>query len=264
MKRVVLLTTLWRRHALERFVLGYYRDWELPGIELLRVAVGSEGKASKGRAIDNGWTYVEAANCPLSMKHQAGFDAVRELDPDYVVLINSDDLLSKNYFAAVTGACAPDDVLALADLWFLDLRSSLVALGYFPGYRQTKVKGVRSGVFERDNLTLGAGRCFGRVALDEVDWQLWVEDIDRGLDGSCADRLLAAAGKQIQAHSMSELGVFAMDVKSGVNLWNFKDYKYGSVLRGGAVESVLASHGMAGILRISDCGFRNELCGDGT
>ena len=87
--RVEILTCLWRRHQLADIVLRHYaavRDALAGTLTLGITAVGSEGAQSRDLAERHGAHYVEHANSPLGAKWNVGLRAVRELQPDAVVI----------------------------------------------------------------------------------------------------------------------------------------------------------------------------------
>lgn len=243
--RIALVTTLWKRHELERRVLRYFAELPMldPGKvdDWIGIAVGSEGAKSEAVARDYGWEYVEHSNNPLTFKTQAGVYAAREFEPDYVVLINSDDVLSFNFLEAVTQACPPDGALGLTSLWFWCTLTKRLA--FFSGYHQHQR--TRRGLYARNNRTLGTGRTFGRELLERVNWKLWAVEKNSGVDRACDTHLYNVLGEQsIQAYSMEELGVWAMDIKTKTNIWPLRRYKCSSILDGDAMTAVLQLMGL--------------------
>ncbi len=50
-----IIMPIWRRHRLASLVMHYHRQLELPDIDIIGVAVGSEGAVSEKIAKDAGW-----------------------------------------------------------------------------------------------------------------------------------------------------------------------------------------------------------------
>jgi hypothetical protein len=102
MPRITVTTAVWQRHDLTNYVLSKYhalqKNSKLTGVELSLVAVGSEGAVSKKICESNGFTYVEAPNMPLNEKWMVAVNKTKETNPDALLFVNSDDVVSQNYF----------------------------------------------------------------------------------------------------------------------------------------------------------------------
>jgi len=214
---IVLLTAVWKRHSLTKFVLKRYGDIKeriSDRFDLRLIAVGSEGNVSKELCEQCGFEYFEFPNLPLNHKWQHGLEQARKSNPDAVVIAGSDDLLSENYFEIIYAKSQEDDCLVgLNDLYFWD--DKLDCLWYWEGY----AKGTMAGGIDRHNEPIGLGRCFSRRVLEKCDWELWPkrERLNSGLDISCA-RHLGQLDIKYRAYKMSELDVSGMDIKAAQNL----------------------------------------------
>jgi hypothetical protein len=217
--RIGLLTCLWRRPELTDFVLAHYAGVRkrLAGtLELVPVAVGSEGAASRVMAERHGFTYVEHPNQPLSDKWNAGLAPLRAAKVDAVFIIGSDDLVNDRAFL-VYGTLLRRGLkfLGVQDLQFLDLAT--MRLVHWQGYT-----GKRAGE------PVGLARCIHRDYLEAADWRLWESGLDRGLDYSMVVRLHPLLGDAARMNERGLLrcddhGIAAVDVKSGYNMWAFED-----------------------------------------
>lgn len=198
--RVGILTTLWQRHDLERVVLNYYADLDTPGIELVPLAVGSEGAASKRVADEAGWSYLEAPNTPLGAKHQAGLTEFKKSDVWGVIVIGSDDLLTRDYFRWLRGHIETGaEVFSLRGCFFYD--------------------GDTGEVVRSPRFLPGAGRYFSRSLLDRVGWRVWPDDRERYLDGAADE--VARQGRPWRFMHCGDDGVAILDIKAGTNMWDF-------------------------------------------
>jgi len=210
-----VLTTLWRRPALTAVTLRHYAGLRADlaeHIDLRLLAVGSEGEVSRAPAERHGWQYVEHANRPLGAKHNALLDVVRDSgEADAVLIIGSDDFLAADYVLR----CASDiasgaAVVGLADLAFLDAARGRAVR--WPGYVGTL----------REGEPVGAGRCISRRALEAVNWRLWDDHLDSGLDGSMWARLCAVRSLgRVVVHRLAD-GYPAFDVKASDNIVGFE------------------------------------------
>ncbi|MCP5368547.1 MAG: hypothetical protein H6907_09500 [Hyphomicrobiales bacterium] len=242
MARIAVFTALWKRPSLSAYVL---ERWAVTaGDRVSLFAVGSEGAASRALAEEHGFTYFEAPNRPLSLKWQHLLRRVREAGPwDYVIRADSDDLFSADFAEAIVEACPADGACGLADIWVYDLARN--ALGYFPGAFHDGQGGHDPRYYRK---AMGTGRCFSAGLLDLVDWTLWDEEIEQGLDGSL-DQRLDGFNRRLALVSMRELGVFAVDVKTPANIWSFDDMRITSRLDGTAADSVLSAWGLGDLRR---------------
>ena len=215
--RIAVLTCLWRRPELTDVVLAHNARLAAAVtdvVDLTVVAVGSEGRATRDLAARHGAAYVEHGNEPLGAKWNAGLRAVEARRPDAVLVVGSDDLVCEQlvrHYAALIRAGAR--YVALLDGWFLDLTTRRAA--YWPGYG-----------WSRPREPVGMARCVHRDWLDELGWELWAPELNRGLDASMTRRLaplMAREPRGVELLRAARHGLVALDVKSGPtdNLWSF-------------------------------------------
>lgn len=186
--RILAVMPLWRRPALTRLIL---RQWNAQiqrlradgRVDLHLLCIGSEGAASvelvSGYA--NSMSYMEHRNYPLNQKWNAGIQLARTMNPDAVVIVGSDDLLSDALWLAYADKLARgEEAFGLLDLWFFDI--STQRLGYWPGYSQDSA---------RFGESVGLGRCYSRSVLNQLDWLLWDYPPAKNtvLDGNSTARL---------------------------------------------------------------------------
>jgi hypothetical protein len=218
---MVLLTCVFMRPELTNVVLGAYdniRRFLAPELDLRLLAVGSEGMESRRLCERHGFDYVEFPNTPLSHKWNAGVRAAQEYDPDGLVIVGSDDLMSAGVFPAYGQKLQNGlDLFGLTDLYFFDAASG--RLGYWAGYGKAPDGG--------DGDPIGCGLCFSRALLERTDWRLWPEEpgYDSLLDGA-ALRFLEGHGFSPVSLTMEELGIRAVDIKVGPNITPFDRYDY--------------------------------------
>ena len=220
-----MLTCVWQRRELTRAVLGHYQrlQRQLEGeLDLQLLAVGSEGPQSRQLCETRGFQYVEHANSPLSHKWNAGVQAARALDPDALVIIGSDDLLSGGLLRTYALKLEQGfDFFGFRDLYFLDLATA--RLGYWRGYEaSTDAIAVDSPV--------GCGRCFSRELLNKTGWRLWPRhpQVDRFLD-LVAFHYLDLFGIRPSIWTLEALRGAAVDIKSDKNINYFENFQYESM-----------------------------------
>jgi hypothetical protein len=168
---IAILTPIWGRHELVRLAqhqLAIASD----GLDVERWIVGSEGKMSSRLAAKCGAQYVEAPNLPLGRKVNIGLRRLRRYDG--VLAIGSDDLLTAGAMRRMIEH--PDaDICGFLDCYrYIPSRDQLL---YWPGYDG-----------ERKGETAGC-RYYGRRLLELLEWQLWDEKRNSGLDGSAMARI---------------------------------------------------------------------------
>jgi len=170
------------------------------------VIVGSREENRK-LAEKEGCIYVEHPNSPLSLKYQAGIDKVRTLDPDYVLLMGSDDLLSPLYCEKMISEYK--EGLIGTSVWYVARKKD-------GKYQLLKV----SYTHRKDPI--GSGRILSRETLDKLDWKLYRDRRDKGLDGSVASTLMKEG---IKVFSVEVNNAICMSVKGGWRtLSSWEDY----------------------------------------
>ena len=220
-RTVALITAVWKRHELTDLVLNRFKSIKneiADEINLELIAVGSEGTASRQLCEKHGFTYIEQDNMPLNRKYNAASRLAKTFNPDAVYRIDSDDWITSN---AITNSLKMIDeghsAVGLLDLYFMDLVS--FRLGRWPGYGFLN-HANRRWAWKNKGKTVGVGRCFSRKLMDELDWEIWDQELElsKWLDTNCDERL-KKRGHKIKGFSMKQLQTFAMDIKgSGENI----------------------------------------------
>lgn len=201
-KRITIVTAIYGRHDLCSITMYYYRKLQQNSKhDITLLAVGSEGIKSGALCDTYGWNYCEYENQPLSQKFNHLFAEAEKTNPDLVILVGSDDLVSEsiiNWYADNVPNSYPH-LVGLKDLYFYDIQQEVAY--YFSGYPPPSPR------------TIGAGRCFSRHILDKMFFRLWADEkVNRGLD-SCSTRQMARKGINEVAYTMEQLGGIAVDIK---------------------------------------------------
>ncbi|WP_413166730.1 tetratricopeptide repeat protein [Capilliphycus salinus ALCB114379] len=237
--KIVIYTCVWRRPELTRIVLSYYSHLkkELSGkIQLELLAVGSEGNVSRKLCEDCGFDYIEYANKPLSAKWEHGINRCADYDPDGVIIVGSDDLISQNLIEFYDSQLKNNMVFCgLKDGYFFDVSKENLILwtGYNVVADPTRV-----------GETIGMGRCLSRILLDKLGFSIWKGlDINQGLDGAMTQTLFQLGLQMLDYNNcvvanvdnhevkighcgfeMAEIGGCAVDLKFAENLTTFDRY----------------------------------------
>jgi len=240
--RAALLTTMWRRPKVTDYVLRHYHKMQAElaaDMELILLAVGSEGGVSRELAEKNNFKYLEFSNSPLNRKYNAGFLWAKAYHPQMVFFVDSDAVITKEYFKAMKVKSKSKAVVGLLDYYFLNLRTE--QLGYWSGYP----KGFRYGD------VIGPGRCFSKRVLDKISWQIQpdVQRTKSGNDWNCRKRLLSF-GIKIKGYRMAHIGCFGMDIKTDDNIYKWDKIKFAKIIDGNEVTKLLGKLGLTDTLNI--------------
>lgn len=217
-RRLVLATTVWKRRDLTDIVLRHYRriQEELASrMDLTLLAVGSEGAASRDLCERNGFDYIETENEPVTYKWNAVVRHARSFDPEGVILVNSDDVVSVGLFEAYLERLSEgSDFFGLRDAFIFDVPTA--TLGRWPGYEVSHMQ-------YRVGEPAGCARCFSRRLLHATDWRLWpaVPPRNSKMDFWCT-QFVALFGFEPEALTMASLGVEAVQLKTDVNITPFE------------------------------------------
>ena len=236
--KLVAVMPIWKRPLLTSIVLRQWHEQihRLRGqIELHLICVGSEGKASS--ALLSGYTdvmsYVEHANDPLNRKWSAGVEVAKYMNPDGLMIVGSDDLLSDSLFLAWKEKLSLGlNVFGLKDLYFFD--ASAIHLKHWPGYGPGRLP-------HREGEPVGLARCYSRHAMQTIDWQLWPYNPQRNnsLDFASMARL-RKFGFEADVFTLAELGAKAVDIKTDEGIITFERIPFDTQVFGQAALDYLA------------------------
>ncbi|MFA6571284.1 MAG: hypothetical protein WCT77_08610, partial [Bacteroidota bacterium] len=135
----------------------------------------------------------------------------KKFNPDGVVVIGSDDILSEDIFTEIYAKTNEKSI------GFLDayIYSSLTKeLYYFSGYNKSHF---------RYKEPCGGGRYFSKKLLNKVDWSLWhsLVDKDSSLDYLCISNLNAI---NVKIKGIELKNMFMVDIKSEQNITPFTSF----------------------------------------
>ena len=208
--KIVIGTLLWKRHAVFRAWAEALIDVATAPYEV--VVAGSEGEASRELVESYGFHYLETPNRPLGAKANARLEACRELEPDFVILCGSDDIVSAKTFAYYRERADEGvDEVTINDIYYINAHTGAVV--YSCGY-----------IDSRRGEPVAPWRMLSAAMCEALGWNAWDPDERLFLDTHSAKRL-----KQIP-HSehrifIRDQSLFVCDIKSRVNLtpWEIRD-----------------------------------------
>ena len=209
--KIVLATMIWKRHEVFKIwaqqVLALQNDYPL--IDILALVAGSEGKRSQNLVHSYGFYYIETPNQPLGNKANLRLKACKNLQPDYVLFLGSDDIVSAKAFGYILARINEGfEQISSTDLYYYDTASKRVI--YSAGY-----------INHRAGEPMAVGRCVSARVLDALDWRLWKKTTRRGLDGSARDRLESIFHRR-HVYRHKDAGGMVLDIKNEDNITLFK------------------------------------------
>lgn len=148
-----------------------------------RIVVGSLGEDGVV-AKACGAEYYEFANKPLGAKWQHGITQAKKHNPDAVLICGSDDWLTEDWIEHYWPL-----IQAGADLAG---RSRWVACNV--GTQKTVFMGFK---YSQDIEPIGPGRMFSGRFLDRIGWNLFIPNVNSGLDRDSAEAVKKVSGRII-------------------------------------------------------------------
>lgn len=201
--RIGILTALWQRRELARVVMTHHANLQIPDVELVPLAVGSEGKASRDLAHECGYHYVAARNHPVSDKLNKGMQAFASAGVDAVVVTDSDDLLNAAYFEHVAGKIAEgNELIELRGIYFYSA--------------------ITDDLVYADAWSTGVGRCFSSSLLRRRRWTGWQPGMNKMLNSGQQVPLIQWANPRAWVPDLRKTEIRVVDIKTGHNIWTFE------------------------------------------
>ena len=239
--KILILIPIWKRPDITEICfsgldrLRSHRD----NVEVLTV-ISEEGYRSRCNNHKIDYTFFE--NQPLGRKKNHGLKIALERDWDYLIELNSDDVI-KNELLDIYDTLT-DDYLALRNFCFLDSKTlslkqveSKTAYGIARRYSRKAVESCKvKKVRVKKSCISGGGALIegmekdvkpyiaedleksGYVEILEEGIKLWNDEASAGMDNFSNIRLNENGYKCRQVFTDEPL---AVDIKSDVNIWKF-------------------------------------------
>tara|TARA_B100001248_G_C27395864_1_gene465501 strand:- start:2835 stop:3701 length:867 start_codon:yes stop_codon:yes gene_type:complete len=166
-ENVVCLIGIWERLELVKINIDLLKKQTMPCKILLIVS----SQKDKQFAIQNKVDWIYTDNKPLGRKWQIGLDECKKYNPNAVLINGSDDLLSTNWVKTCYHYIHNKqfDIVGKSNWYLLDLIE----------------KKPYKLMYKNANILLGAGRMISRNILDQINWNLFPLNLNRGLDNHC-------------------------------------------------------------------------------
>lgn len=177
--------------------------------DIYTVIVGDESNKKSFLQHGTNGKYLEYPNNPIGAKWNYGLSVLKNVEFDYLIISGSDDVFSQ-------------------DLWdwykTLDVHYAGVLDFYFMDWQTKRIKYNEGFRANRIGEPHGAGRALHRNVLDALQWKLWDDDLNIGLDGSMTEKLKLLKGLTSKFIRLEQHGFIALDIKTDENLHSINEY----------------------------------------
>lgn len=191
-KKIIVLSAMHGRNDTVKYCLD-----KMPFVDVVMIySTDQDGEFLKGQDV---FASGQFENDPLSFKWNAGVMSIEQLDFDAVILLGSDDYIDTNFLQYVKDNIEGHDMICFTDIYFEDDGLEY----YWSGY-----EGTRKGE------PTGAGKVYTKEFLKRINWNLFHEARNRGLDGVSWRRCKEANAK-IHKTTLKENNLLLVDVKDG-------------------------------------------------
>lgn len=210
--RIAFVTGIWKRdNIFEIFAEGIkLLKKEFKEVEIQCFVAGSEGAKSEKLVKKHKFEYVEIANTPLGIKFNMAALVARKWNPDFCMMLGSDDLISPDLFSRyLINAQKNVDYSYITDCFFYDTISGKAS--YWGGYTKPFNKGHAAGI----------GRMLSARLMQAMSWQPWLNDRLHDLLDTSMDMKLKRILHTREEIRAADSGC-ALDIKSSVNMTPFK------------------------------------------
>ena len=180
------------------------------------VIIDSENSNRELFADDERFEYYNYSNQPLSNKWNFGCKMLRETDFDYVFILGSDDIIDNNVFMLYHENMDKNfDVIGMLDVYLFDIKQ--LKAYYWGGYPKKH---------KRFGESIGMGRCLSKKILENLNYQLWEDDLNKALDRSMMKKIQSLSQSiNISSNYFRIKGVgIACDIKSDSNISKLEDF----------------------------------------
>lgn len=193
--KIIVLSCMHGRQNTVKYCLN-----KMPFIDKIMIY----SKDSDGEFLDSTDVFAKAKykNSPLSFKWNAAMKTLEDVDFDGVILLGSDDYIDKKFLRFAQDNINNYDMIGFKDLYF----ESNNDMYYWGGYLNRR-RGEPSG----------AGKIYNKSFLERINYNLFNEAREKGLDGLSWRKVKQSNAKTLIT-SLKENDLFLCDVKDGKGL----------------------------------------------
>lgn len=207
--KVIVFTPVWKRpEILKIWAKGVQRlqEYAPEYVDIQPLCIVSD-QEDADLVSSFGFNMVWSENKPLGKKHNAGLEYLRNKEFDYILQLGSDDLITSEYLNYSYSAMEKGlDLFGVTKLYFVEPK--LEKACYF-------------SLTTHQSTLIGAGRFISHKAIKKLNYKLWPDGINRGLDMTSQNNL-ALIGVAPEIINTSSICV--LDVKSEVNIWSYDTF----------------------------------------
>lgn len=198
--KILVFLALWKRPKItELCFMGLNRLRQHPDFDIQVLAVASEPEMIP-LCEKYSVNVVTHTNLPVGKKKNFGLQAAKSFEFDYLMEIGSDTLILNE---------------------LLDDYKSMIGVHHFFGISDCAFICSETKACRRVGgaSTYGGGRMISRAALQAMDFKIWPDEYNKGLDNASV-RKLAMGGFWYQQVKKREIPM-VFDIKSEENIWKF-------------------------------------------
>ena len=222
--KILIYLALWKRPQITELCFkGLNRLRQHPDFDIQVLAVASEQEMIPLCEKYNVHV-VTHSNLPLGKKKNFGLQAARSFKFDYLMEIGSDTIILN----------------ALLD----EYKKDFIGVHHFFGIGDAAFIDTETKICRRvcGASTYGGGRMISRAALEAMDFKIWPDDINKGLDNKSVFKLAREGGFWYQQLRPGSIPL-VFDIKSAENIWPFNhllgvDFDVNRLLAKMSVEEV--------------------------
>lgn len=209
--RIAITTMTWKRPSVFSVWAAATRRLirNFPNVDIIVTVAGSEGARSRERVEKFGFEYIEAPNFPIGKKANMRLKFTSTFNPDYVLLLGDDDILSDDVFQYYLDRIKDGfDEIAPLDIYYYI--SWLKTCAYSQGY-----------VDHRKGEPVAVGRMLSKRVLNKAKWSLWADKESQYLDNHAIQNLKNIV-KRPHYYRLSKTGGVILDMKTAHNMTKFQ------------------------------------------
>lgn len=199
---MIAVIPVWRRPEVTAITVKYIPEWIRPIYVLSED--DPEFLQNQRIIIKSGHEYCMYDNYPVSIKHNAGINYARQFKWDYLMTINSDDIIHPDLINLYRPFMeSNNDFFGIGDLNLYDKVTNTSV--FLPNYNH--------------GMCMGAGRVISRRVIEAMDGYIYPLDRDSGLDTFSRNRILDSGFSE--TYIETDQKGYVLDIKTNCNINTF-------------------------------------------
>ena len=210
--KIIFLTCTWNRPNITKIFRDNLLDIQNKTrdlFEFVNIVIDSDNSNYDIFKDHSSFIYHNHDNLPVSNKWNYGSSLCSSIDFDYIIIIGSDDILDESILTKYHEyMIAGYDFIGILDLYIYNILTD--NLYYWSGYSVPNRKGE----------TIGLGRCLSNNLVKKLNYNLWSDNKNKGLDSSMNKKINKLSNiKKITFYS-KDIGI-CCDIKGETNITSF-------------------------------------------